>query len=193
MFFVEEPMFDQGSMRLRCNGSEKGVQVVVPHLPEGLRSEIATAAVMKDMIRRLFIENGISEYVFWYYTPMALSFTDDFNPIASVYDCMDELSAFKGANSRLPELEKQLFEQVDLVFTGGQVFIEAKRNHIRQFIAFPAASIYHILVKPDRYDRSRDQEVFRIRVWGSLESSMSASISNCSMQLLPGVPIGTSS
>src|SRR5258705_13192932 len=61
VFFVEEPVFDQGSMRLHVAERENGVQVVVPHLPEGLRSEIATAAIMKDMTRRLLLENGIRE------------------------------------------------------------------------------------------------------------------------------------
>ena len=139
VFFVEEPVFDQGSMRLEVAERERGVRVVVPHLPEGLRSEIATAAIMKDMTRRLFLEHGIREYVFWYYTPMALTFTDDFNPIASIYDCMDELSAFKGANSRLPYLEKQLFERVDLVFTGGHSLYQAKQHAHPAVYSFPSS------------------------------------------------------
>ena len=139
VFFVEEPIFGNGSMRLDVHEGDGGVRVVVPHLPEGLRSEIATTAVMKEMIGRLFLENGIREYVFWYYTPMALSFTNHFNPIASVYDCMDELSAFKGAHSRLPEFEKQLFQHVDLVFTGGQTLYEAKRNPHPAVHAFPSS------------------------------------------------------
>jgi len=139
VFFVEEPVFDQGSMQLHIAERENGVLVVVPHLPEGLRSEIATAAIMKDMTRRLLIENGIRDYVFWYYTPMALTFTEDFNPIASVYDCMDELSAFKGASSRLPEMERQLFERVDLVFTGGHSLYEAKRHAHPAVYSFPSS------------------------------------------------------
>ena len=139
VFFVEEPVFDQGSMRLEVAEREHGVRVVVPHLPEGLRSEIATAAIMKDMTRRLFLENGILEYVFWYYTPMALTFTDDFNPITSVYDCMDELSAFKGANSRIPEMERELFERVDLVFTGGHSLYEAKQFAHPAVYPFPSS------------------------------------------------------
>jgi UDP-galactopyranose mutase len=139
VFFVEEPMFGNGSMRLERREGEAGVQVVVPHLPEGLRSEIATTAVMKEMVRTLFLENGIREYLFWYYTPMALTFTNHFSPVASVYDCMDELSAFKGAHSRLPELEKQLFKRVDLVFTGGQSLYEAKRNAHKSVHAFPSS------------------------------------------------------
>jgi UDP-galactopyranose mutase len=139
VFFIEEPVFDQGSMRLEVAEREHGVRVVVPHLPEGLRSEIATAAIMKDMTRRLFRENGIRDYVFWYYTPMALTFTDDFNPIASIYDCMDELSAFKGANSRLPYMERQLFDRVDLVFTGGHSLYQAKQHAHRAVYPFPSS------------------------------------------------------
>jgi UDP-galactopyranose mutase len=70
---------------------------------------------------------------------MALTFTDHFKPIASVYDCMDELSAFKGAHSRLRSLEQQLFQRVDLVFTGGQSLYEAKRNAHPSVHAFPSS------------------------------------------------------
>src|SRR4051812_33523468 len=71
VFFVEEPIFGNSSMRLNVRETESGVYVVVPHLPEGLRSEIAITAVLKEMTYRLFLENAINEYVFWYYTPMA--------------------------------------------------------------------------------------------------------------------------
>ena len=139
VFFIEEPIFANCSMRLDVREADPGVHVVVPHLPEGLRSEVAINAVMKEMTRQFFIDHGINEYVFWYYTPMALSFTDQFNPVASVYDCMDELSAFKGAHSKLPLLEKQLFRQVDLVFTGGQSLYEVKRNQHPSVHAFPSS------------------------------------------------------
>jgi len=139
VFFVEEPVFGNCSMRLVVREAEPGLHVVVPHLPDGLRSEVAINAVMKEMTRQLFLEHDINEYVFWYYTPMALSFTDHFNPIAAVYDCMDELSAFKGAHSHLPLLEKELFRQVDLVFTGGQSLYEAKRNQHPAVYAFPSS------------------------------------------------------
>ena len=159
VFFVEEPVFDQGSMRLEVAERERGVRVVVPHLPEGLRSEIATAAIMKDMTRRLFRENGIREYVFWYYTPMALTFTDDFNPITSIYDCMDELSAFKGANSRLPEMERELFERVDLVFTGGHSLYKAKQFAHPAVYPFPSSiDVSHFGDARSRHPDPQDQE-----------------------------------
>jgi UDP-galactopyranose mutase len=119
--------------------AEPGVHVVVPYLPEGLRSEVAINAVMKEMTRQLFSDHDIKQYVFWYYTPMALSFTYQFNPVAAVYDCMDELSAFKGSHSDLPALERQLFRQVDLVFTGGQSLYEVKRGQHPAVYAFPSS------------------------------------------------------
>ncbi|HJT30021.1 MAG TPA: glycosyltransferase family 1 protein [Pyrinomonadaceae bacterium] len=139
VFFVEEPVYGNCSMRLDVREADPGVYVVVPHLPDGLRSEIAINAVMKEMTRQFFTEQGINEYIFWYYTPMALRFTDQFNPIASVYDCMDELSAFKDAHSKLPAFEKELFRQVDLVFTGGQSLYEVKRNQHPNVHAFPSS------------------------------------------------------
>lgn len=139
VFFVEEPIFGNGSMRLEVQERDGGVQVVVPHLPEGLRSEVATSAVLKDMIRKLFTEQGIREYVFWYYTPMALSFTRHFSPIATIYDCMDELSAFKGAHSKLADFEQELFKRADLVFTGGRSLYEAKRNAHPAVHLFPSS------------------------------------------------------
>lgn len=139
VFFIEEPVFANCSRRLVVREAEPGVHVVVPHLPEGLRSEVAINAVMKEMTRQLFLDHEINEYVFWYYTPMALNFTEHFTPVAAVYDCMDELSAFKGAHSRLPLLEKELFRHVDLVFTGGQSLYEAKRNQHPAVYAFPSS------------------------------------------------------
>jgi len=139
VFFVEEPVFGNSSMRLDMRQTESGVYVVVPNLPEGLRSEIAITAVLKEMTYRLFLENAINDYVFWYYTPMALRFTSHFSPIAAIYDCMDELSAFKGADSNLPAIERELFRRVDLVFTGGQSLFEAKRNQHRAVYAFPSS------------------------------------------------------
>ena len=139
VFFVEEPVFGNGSMRLEMRQADAGVHVVKPHLPDGLRSEIAINACMREMTRQLFIDHDIARYIFWYYTPMALSFTHNFNPVASVYDCMDELSAFKGAHSSLPLLEKQLFRHVDLVFTGGQTLYEAKCDQHPSVHAFPSS------------------------------------------------------
>ncbi|MFN2516297.1 MAG: glycosyltransferase family 1 protein [Pyrinomonadaceae bacterium] len=139
VFIIEEPIFDNGSMRLDVSERKDGVHVVVPYLPEGLSSEVAIQAVLRKMIDRLFSEHAINDFVLWYYTPMALGFTQHLKPLATVYDCMDELSAFKGAPASLKKREEQLFDRADLVFTGGQSLYEAKRNQHPAVYAFPSS------------------------------------------------------
>jgi UDP-galactopyranose mutase len=139
VFFVEEPIFDNGSMRLEVHEREKNLKVVVPHLPQGLCSEVAKLAVLHDMVQRLIVENDIQQYLAWYYTPMALDFTRHLRPLATVYDCMDELSAFKGAPECLKLRERELFKAADLVFTGGQTLYEAKRDQHHSVFAFPSS------------------------------------------------------
>jgi len=94
------------------------VYVVVPHLPEEMSNESAVEVIQRAMIDRLFAEQQIRDYVLWYYTPMALGWTRHLKPLATVYDCMDELSAFRNAPRALREREAELFKRADLVFTG---------------------------------------------------------------------------
>ncbi|HEY6803060.1 MAG TPA: glycosyltransferase family 1 protein [Pyrinomonadaceae bacterium] len=142
VFFVEEPIFDDGTMHFEVMERESGVKVVVPHLPKGLSSAIASNAVLHDLLNRFFIQENISDYMFWYYTPMALSFSADLKPRAIVYDCMDELSAFKGAHQLLRQYEDELFRQADLVFTGGKTLYEAKKTQHESVHCFPSSIDY---------------------------------------------------
>jgi len=138
-FFVEEPVFDNGTMRLEISERENGVQLVVPHLPAGLGSSVAANAVLREMMKRMIAAHGIRDFVLWYYTPMALSFTSDLEPSAIVYDCMDELSAFKNAPENLKTMERELLDKADLVFTGGQSLYQAKREASKSVHCFPSS------------------------------------------------------
>jgi UDP-galactopyranose mutase len=139
VFFVEEPIFKDGPMHLEVTERECGVRVVVPRLPKELVSEGALDSVQRGMIDRLFAEHNIDNYFLWYYTPMARVWTKHLQPAAIVYDCMDELSAFKGASHALKEREAELFKCADLVFTGGQSLYEAKRHQHKNIFAFPSS------------------------------------------------------
>jgi len=139
VFFVEEPIFGQGPSRLDVSQREDGVYVVVPHLPDGLTNEVSVEAIQQAMLDRLFAEQNIREFVLWYYTPMALGWTRHLKPVATVYDCMDELSAFKNPPRALREREAELFRRADLIFTGGQSLYEAKRDQHENVYAFPSS------------------------------------------------------
>ena len=57
----------------------------------------------------------------WFYDPMAVvAFAGHLQERAIVYDCMDELSQFKGAPATLLEREQKLLAVADVVFCGGQ-------------------------------------------------------------------------
>ena len=137
VFFVEEPVFLPGiSPRLRIE--QGAVRVVVPELPEGISDDDAIEA-QRDLLERCIEAEQISEYVLWYYTPMALPFTDRLSPVAVVYDCMDELSAFKGAPAILRAREAELMRRAALVLTGGQSLFEAKRHQHSNIHPFPSS------------------------------------------------------
>ena len=51
----------------------------------------------------------IARPLLWYYTPVALAFSDHLDAAATVYDCMDELTGFVGAPPQLREMEERLF------------------------------------------------------------------------------------
>ncbi|XHR27713.1 MAG: glycosyltransferase [Chthoniobacteraceae bacterium] len=63
----------------------------------------------------------------WFYDPMAVTaFAGRLGEIAVVYDCMDELSQFKGAPAELVKRERELLALADVVFAGGPKIHEAK-------------------------------------------------------------------
>jgi len=127
VFFVEEPVDGDGAPRLDVGTRECGVTVVTPVLPP--ETNASDAAVLQgELLRELIQRERIRNFVAWYYTPMALEFTRELEPVATVYDCMDELSAFAGAHADLQRLEDELFERADIVFTGGQSLYEVKAN-----------------------------------------------------------------
>jgi glycosyltransferase involved in cell wall biosynthesis len=75
----------------------------------------------------------------WYYTPLALTFSRHVAPGLCVYDNMDELAAFLGAPPELAMLERELFLEADIVFTGGQSLYDAKRCRHRNIHLFPSS------------------------------------------------------
>jgi UDP-galactopyranose mutase len=139
VFFVEEPIFDADRPRLTVR-RDGGVQVVVPHLPAAMKADVRLSySAQRELLRRLCDEWRIDRPVCWYYTPMALNFSRTLPAAAIVYDCMDELSAFKNAPAELLSLEEELFERADIVFTGGHSLQEAKRTRHPRVYPFPSS------------------------------------------------------
>jgi glycosyltransferase involved in cell wall biosynthesis len=76
----------------------------------------ALRAVLDGELRGRFVRP-----LLWFYDPMAVTaFARQLGERAIVYDCMDELSQFKGAPPALIEREQKLLAVADVVFCGGQ-------------------------------------------------------------------------
>jgi len=140
VYYVEEPIFERSGVlpRLDLRPQPSGVTVAVPVLQEGCAEDdvVETQRLLMD---ELLSGHAGDLTTFWYYTPMALAFTGHLAPDLCVYDCMDELSAFRGAPPRLTALERELFNRADIVFTGGQSLYEAKRDRHPNVHAFPSS------------------------------------------------------
>ena len=136
VLFFEEPQFEAAAQpHLRSRLSTEGVRVVTPILPAGL-SENGAVAEQRRLLDGLLLPIDPALLTLWYYAPAAMRFSRHVEADLRVYDCMDELTLFKGADPRLHKLEAELLKRADLVFTGGRSLYEAKRHlhaNIHQF------------------------------------------------------------
>src|SRR2546423_2837666 len=88
-----------------------------------------------DEQRRALVQEALSgplrgqfnQPIQWFYDPMAVTaFAGRMDEICTVYDCMDELSKFRGAPPAIVEREAELLKIADVVFTGGGKHFEPK-------------------------------------------------------------------
>ncbi len=158
VFFFEEPIFEDAQPHLRSSVCSKtGVNVITPVLPSGLTQQQITV-YQKSFLRSLLREKQITSYIAWYYTPMALEFTSDLRPDVTVYDCMDELSAFAGAPPAMRNNEAMLFQQANLVFTGGASLYASKRRQHPSVHLFPSSvEVLHFAKARSAHREPEDQ------------------------------------
>ena len=141
VIFWEEPVDipdrETAYLRVREAKDAPGVVVVVPHLPEGMPDAAREAALSRLLDAHLALIRG--PLVAWYYTPMMLPFSRHIDADVTVYDAMDELSKFKFAPARLLDLEQELLDRADVVFTGGSSLFEAKKDRHPNVHCFPSS------------------------------------------------------
>lgn len=139
VFYMEEPIFYDGENKLDANRQNgKEIYVLVPYLHHSTPREDINNELAK-MVSHVIESYNIRSFWAWYYTPMALDFTRHLHPSLTVYDCMDELAAFKFAPAELKDREQELLNKADIVFTGGVSIYEAKKNRHSNVYAFPSS------------------------------------------------------
>lgn len=137
VIYFEEPLREAGkrpSLRMRLDRS--GVRIATPILPTDCQD---VTGALKGLVDGLVRSEPHDRLVMWFYTPMALDFAGHVAADVTVYDCMDELSAFRDPPPGLVANEERLFRQADVVFTGGMSLYEAKRGKHPRVFAFPSS------------------------------------------------------
>jgi UDP-galactopyranose mutase len=141
VFYFEEPVFGNYEANfLRSINSSKipNVVILTPHIKEGLEEEQINI-YLEESINKLIKWNNIQDYLLWYITPMAMPFSYNLDPQMVVYDCMDELSCFKGAHPNMMKNEASLLKFADVVFTGGYNLYKYKKDKHHNIHPFPSS------------------------------------------------------
>jgi glycosyltransferase involved in cell wall biosynthesis len=158
VLFFEEPIFaDVQHAELELSQPASGITVMVPRLPHGL-DQRQIADCQRQLLDDWLARHASSELLLWYLTPMSLGFTEHLKARVTIFDCMDELSAFKGAPPDLIEKERQLMAMADVVFTGGYSLWEAKKRQHNNAHPVPSSvDIAHFATARDALPEPLDQ------------------------------------
>ena len=159
--FWEEPVEiaanETAYLQVREAQDAPNVRVVVPHLPQGMPEDAREAALMRLLDAHIASIRGA--LIAWYYTPMMLPFSRHIEADVTVFDAMDELSKFKFAPVKLLDLEQELIDRADVVFTGGSSLYEAKKDRHDNVHCFPSSvDRCHFLKARARQFEPADQE-----------------------------------
>ena len=140
VIFVEEPVLNSERNELERFKPAEGVEVWRPHVTgdaPGFHDD--HLPVLQRLLAGSMREQAVTNYWIWFYTPMALPLATELTPRGVVYDCMDELTAFKNAPRQLVQRENALFKMADLVFTGGRSLYNAKKGRHPDVHCFPSS------------------------------------------------------
>ena len=148
--FIEEPTLHRHDSFIEYSRPGPNITVLKPHTPvpaPGFHDE-QLPHLIKLMQQFVVLEE---EHIVWFYTPMALPLLQELQPSLVIYDCMDELAAFKNPPKQMLQRENALLRMADLVFTGGPSLYRAKRARHPNVHCFPSS------VDIDHFEQARDR------------------------------------
>ncbi len=127
VLFVETYCSDVSTttVELRTPDDHPNVTICAMHLPAKRWADgkfidrERRRALQRTLVQEL--PGRFTDAILWFNDPMAVTaFAGHLDEALIVYDCMDELSQFKGATPALLEREHELLEVADVVFCGGR-------------------------------------------------------------------------
>lgn len=142
VFFIEEPIWDTGKTGFEEKEVAPNIIVATPHFTITGPAE-AVINRKRAMIDELLLRYNVDHFISWYYAPMAFAYSNHLRPSLIVYDCMDELAAFKNPPAKLRENEALLIQAADVMFTGGHSLYNAKKHLHPYCFPFPSSIDRH--------------------------------------------------
>lgn len=133
ILFVEEPI---------ANNNEGAYKLIHP---------TDSVTVLQPMVASIndigpLLKNCLQGTTFntaWFYSPSFINVLNHLQFEKVVYDCMDELTLFKGAPPELINQEDTLLGKANIVFTGGKLLYESKRKKHPHVHCFPSSVDYN--------------------------------------------------
>ena len=179
VIFVEEPVHDEGASYFDISSPAPNVHVYRPHTSVGMTGfHDDQLPVLRKLVRELGAQHP--DHIVWLYTPMALPLLQELRPRLVVYDCMDELAAFKNAPKQLLQRESAVLKTADLVFTGGPSLYRAKRERHPNVHCFPSSvDVGHFAQALDRsnsHPAHRDIPGPRLGFYGVIDERFDADL-----------------
>jgi glycosyltransferase involved in cell wall biosynthesis len=168
VIYWEEPVEigprETAYLQVREANDADNVRIIVPHLPQGMPEDAREAALSRLLDAHVASIRG--PLISWYYTPMMLPFSRHLEADVTVFDAMDELSKFKFAPTKLLELEQELIDRADVLFTGGSSLFEAKKDRHDNVHCFPSSvdRVHFLKARARQFDPSDQEDLPRPRL-----------------------------
>ena len=125
---VEEPV-GKTNNEVEITEISDSLHILKPHIDHVNQLSTYLRSLLKE-----------SKYlVGWFYSAAFVSVLDVFDFETVVYDCMDELTLFKGASAALLTQENSLLAAADIVYTGGKSLYESKKEKHHNVFCFPSS------------------------------------------------------
>jgi len=130
ILLVEEPIAkNENGDAANFTAISKNLHVLQPMVD----SIEAIGTILQQYVKNKNVATG------WFYSAAFSPLLQSIHFDVVVYDCMDELSLFKGAPQHLIDQEKFLLSNADIVFTGGKSLYESKKQMHSNVYCFPSS------------------------------------------------------
>lgn len=130
ILLIEEPLYDAS---VHNSGNLIIVNEMLHVLQPNVKDIGAIAGIIPSFVKNKNVAVG------WFYSASFCPLLESFDFDTIVYDCMDELSLFKGAPAHLIDQEKYLMANADIIFTGGKSLYESKKQFHSNVHCFPSS------------------------------------------------------